>query len=147
MLIRDILDHKPRRVETIWPERTLAEAIARFDERNISSVVVVDHADHPIGIVTDRDAIRAIARRGPAALLNSLAEVMQSPPPSCHSGDTVASIMLRMTLDRIRHVVVIDDGRLAGIVSIGDLLKSRLQDADMESRVLRDRALGRLAAE
>lgn len=147
MLIRDILEAKGDRVDTIWPERTLADALARCDERGISSVVVTDHAGTAIGIVTDRDMLRAIHRRGPDALRLPTGSVMQAPAPACRGDDTVAEIMHRMTFDRIRHLIVIDDKRLIGIVSIGDLLKSRLQDADLETRVLRERALGRLAAE
>ncbi len=147
MVIKDILKEKGDRVETIWPERALAEALARFEERNISSVVVADHSGRPIGIVTDRDALRAIARRGPGVLQLPIADVMQSPAPACRPGDTANDIMHQMTNERIRHVVVIDDRRLVGIVSIGDLIKSRLRDADLEARVLRERVLSHLAAE
>ena len=127
--------------------KPLADVLARFDERSISSVVVTDHAARPMGIVTDRDVLRAVARRGPGALQLPAGNVMQSPAPACRAEDTVGDIMHRMTFDRIRHVAVIDDQQLVGIVSIGDLLKSRLQDADFESRVLRERALIRLVAE
>ena len=147
MIIRDILNAKGHRVETIWPERTVAEVLARFEERNISSVVVTDHAGRTIGVVTDRDVLRALARRGAGALQLPTGDVMQSPAPACKAEDSVADIMHRMTFDRIRHVVVVDDQRLDGIVSIGDLVKSRLQDADLESRVLRERALSRIAAD
>jgi len=147
MRIRDILDEKGRRVETIWPEHSLADVLARYNERNISSVVVTDHQGRPIGIVTDREVIRALAHRGLSGLQIAVTEVMQSPAPACRSEDTVTAIMHRMTFDRIRHIIVLDEGRLAGIVSIGDILKSRLRDADMESRVLRERLLSRMAAE
>jgi CBS domain-containing protein len=72
---------------------------------------------------------------------------MKSPAPTCGLDDTVTGILGRMTYERIRHVVVTDGGRIAGVVSIGDLVKSKLRDADLESRVLRERALSRLAAE
>lgn len=147
MIILDILKAKGDRVETIWPERTVADALARCDERGIASVVVTDHSGRPIGIATDRDMLRAINRRGADALRLPTSTVMQAPAPACRAEDTVAQIMQRMTFDRIRHLIVTDGERLIGIVSIGDLLKSRLQDADLESRVLRERALSRLAAE
>lgn len=147
MIIQDILNTKGHRVETIWPERHLVDAVTRFDQRGISSLVVTDHLGSPVGLVTDRDVLRAIARRGRDALELPIREVMQSPPPSCRVDDPVARIMHRMTHDRIRHVVVTHDRQLLGIVSIGDMLKSRLQDVDLENRVLRDRALGRLASE
>jgi CBS domain-containing protein len=147
MTIRDVLADKGHRVETIWPERTVADVIARFDDRGISSVVVTDHAGQPIGIVTDRDVLRGLARRGAKVLTLPVHEFMQSPVPTCRTENTVAEIMHRMTLERIRHVAVVDDQGLKGIVSIGDLVKSRLQDADLESRVLREQALSRLAME
>ena len=71
---------------------------------------------------------------------------MQSPVPTCLPGDSVDEAMRRMTSDRIRHLVVMDGGRISGIVSIGDLVKARISDAEMESKVLRDLALGRIAA-
>lgn len=147
MIIQDILSVKGNRVETIWPERTVTDVLKRFDDRSISSVVVTDHAGRPIGIVTDRDVLRGLARGGSRVLQLPATEVMQSPVPTCRAENTVTEIMHRMTYDRIRHVVVVDDQGLSGIVSIGDLVKSRLQDADLESRVLRDRALSRLAVE
>lgn len=147
MNIGDILKAKGDRVEAIWPERSLADALARCDERAISSVVVTDHAGRPIGLVTDRDMLRAINRLGGDALRLPTGSIMQSPAPACRAEDTVAQVMHRMTFDRIRHLVVLDGERLLGIVSIGDLLKSRLQDADLEGRVLRERALSRIAAE
>lgn len=147
MFIRDILNTKGNLVETIWPERTLADALVRLDERNISSLVVTDHHGHPIGIVSDRDAVRAIVRHGPVALRHPVSALMQSPPPTCWAEDSVTRLMHRMTFDRLRHVLVVEGERLIGIVSVGDLLKSRLQDADLENRVLRERALGRLAAD
>ena len=74
-------------------------------------------------------------------------DIMLSPPPMCGLDDRVTGIMQRMTDERIRHVVVVEDGAIVGIVSIGDLVKAKLRDADLESRVLRERALSRLAAE
>lgn len=147
MNIRDILRAKGHRVETVWPECALSGVLARFDERAISSVVVVDHASCPIGIVTDRDALQAITRHGPDALRLAAGRVMRQPAPSCTPADAVAAIMHRMTFDRIRHVVVMEGEQLVGIVSIGDLLKSRLADADLERRVLRDLALSLHAAQ
>lgn len=147
MIIQDILNAKGHQVETIWPERLLTDAVTLFNERGISSLVVTDHSGAPIGLATDRDVLRTIAQRGRDALDLRIHAVMQSPPPSCRIDDPVTRIMHRMTQDRIRHVVVIRDGKVLGIVSIGDLLKSRLHDADLENKVLRERALSRLASE
>lgn len=121
--------------------------LTRPDQRNISSLVVTDHIGRPMGLVMDRDVLREIARRGASALHLPARTVMRSPAPTCRLEDTLTQIMRRMTHDRIRHLIVLDELRLIGIVSIGDLMKSKLLDADLENRVLRDRALGRLAPE
>ena len=147
MTIREIIHAKGAHVVTMWPEHTVAEAIERCDQYNVSSVVITDHQGHAIGIVTDRLALRALARRGARAMSDRVTDIMLSPPPMCGLDDRVTGIMQRMTDERIRHVVVVEDGAIVGIVSIGDLVKAKLRDADLESRVLRERALSRLAAE
>jgi CBS domain-containing protein len=147
MKISDVLGDKGRQVVTVWPDKHLDHIPRLFDERNIASVVVVDHADRPLGIVTDREVLRALARFGVAALQRPVSESMRSPPPSCSPLDTVNHVLRFMTETRVRHVLVVQDGRMVGLVSIGDLVKIRLEDAELETRVLRELALTRLAAE
>jgi CBS domain-containing protein len=144
MKISDVLADKGRRVVTVWPEKDLGQVAQLFDERNIASVEVSDHAEQPLGIVTDRDILRCVARRGVPALELKVTEAMQSPPPSCGLDDTVNEVLRFMTEIRARHVLVMQGGRLVSIVSIGDLVKFRLKDADLENRVLREIALSRL---
>jgi CBS domain-containing protein len=147
MTIREIIQAKGSHVITMWPEHTLGDAVRRCDENNISSIVITDHSGHTLGIITDRLAIKALARRGIGAMNHRVTEYMQSPAPTCAPDDSVTEIMFRMTNDRFRHVVVVQNGTVVGIVSIGDLVKAKLRDADLESRILRERALSRLAAE
>jgi CBS domain-containing protein len=147
MRIKDVLADKGHRVVTVWPGKLVADLPALFDEHHIASVVVVDTAGRLLGIVTDRLFMTALARRGLGMLELTAADIMQSPAPSCSADDTVAHAMRLMTDERVRHLVVTKDGAMAGIVSIGDLVKCRLQDAELESRVLREMALGRLAVE
>jgi CBS domain-containing protein len=147
MKIRDVLADKGRQIVTVWPEKQLSHIPRLFDERNIASVVVVDHADRPLGIVTDRDVLRALARIGITALERNVSEAMESPPASCQPDDTVNQILRVMTERRVRHVVVMHDGKMAGIVSIGDLVKFRLKDAELENQILRERALTRMSVE
>jgi CBS domain-containing protein len=147
MNIREIIQAKGAHVLSMWPERTLGDAIRRCNENNVASIVVTDHAGHAIGIVTDRLALSAIARHGPGALHKPVSEVMHSPAPTCRLDDSITEVMYRMTQERFRHAVVTDGGKPIGIVSIGDLVKGKLRDADLESRVLRERALGHIAAE
>lgn len=144
MKISDVLAEKGGHVVTVWPDKRLGQVAQQFDERNIASVVVVDHAGRPIGLVTDRELVRALARHGVAALDSPVSHVMLSPAPACSPHHTVGDVMRQMTEHRVRHVLVIRGEAMVGIVSIGDLVKVRLDDAEMENRVLREMALGRL---
>ncbi|CAN0424188.1 unnamed protein product [Phaeothamnion confervicola] len=147
MKIRDILASKPwRSIVSVRPDKPVTAIPALFDENNISSVLVVDAHGHLHGIVTDRNFLSAMARNGKRFFEQPVSSIMQSPAPTCVDSDAVTDAMRRMTQDRIRHLVVLDDDHVAGIVSIGDLVKSRLNEIEMESRVLRDMALGRLSA-
>jgi CBS domain-containing protein len=147
MKIRDVLSDKGRHVVTVWPDKRLDHIPSLFDERNIASVVVVDRSAKPLGIVTDREVLRALARHGMAALERPVSDVMQTPAPGCSPDDTVNDVLRAMTENRVRHVLVVEAGTMMGIVSIGDLVKFRLKDAELENRVLRDLALTRLGAE
>jgi CBS domain-containing protein len=144
MKISDVLADKGSHVVTVWPEARVDHVTQLFDERAIASVVVVDHAGHPLGIFTDRQLVRAVARHGPTALELSVSQAMLAPPPSCSPGDTVSDVLRLMTDNRVRHVLVLRDGAMAGIVSIGDLVKIRLDDAELENKVLREMALARM---
>lgn len=143
--IRDILADKGGHIVTVWPDRRLDHITQLFDERNIASVVVVDHSGRQVGIVTHRELVRALARYGASALDLRADQVMLSPALSCGPDDTVGEVLRLMSDKRIRHVLVLRAGTMLGIVSIGDLVKVRLTDAELENRVLREMALARLA--
>src|SRR5262245_25928366 len=143
--ISNVLAEKGTHVVTVWPDKRLGQVPQLFDERNVSSLVVVDHSGRPVGLVTDRELVRALARRGVAALDLPVSHVMLSPPPTCSPDHAVGDAMRQMTENRVRHVLVMRGDAMAGIVSIGDLVKVRLDDAELENRVLREMALGRLA--
>lgn len=147
MKIEHVLEQKGSRVETLWNTKSLRDAIAVLDGRNIASIVITDPHGSPLGIVTDRDIIRVLARRGALAMEQRVTEVMATPLPVCDPNDTVSDVLRAMTNDRYRHAVVMRDGQMAGLVSIGDLVKIRLDDAELEGRVLRERALGQMAFE
>ena len=147
MKVSDILAVKGRRIVTV-NHHLRADAIpARFDESGIGSLVVVDGNGRTIGIVTDRLFIKALAHQKSGLAHLQAADVMETPAPSCGPETSVAEAMRIMIDRRLRHLVVIEAGRPAGIVSIGDLVKARLGDYELESRVLRDIALGHLASE
>lgn len=144
MRISDVLADKGSQVVTVWPDSQLGHVTQIFDQRAIASVVVVDHGGHTLGIFTDRELVRAVAKYGASALELPVGRVMLTPAPSCSPDDTVGDVLRLMTNDRVRHVLVVREGAMAGIVSIGDLVKIRLNDAELENRVLRDLALARL---
>ena len=144
MRISDVLADKGSHVVTVWPDKRLDHVTQIFDERAIASVVVVDHGGRTLGIFTDRELVRAVAKYGAAAVELPVGRVMLTPAPSCSPDHTVGDVLRLMTDNRVRHVLVVRDGATAGIVSIGDLVKIRLDDAEMENRVLREMALARL---
>jgi CBS domain-containing protein len=143
--IRDVLADKGSHVVTVWPDSRLGHVTQIFDQRAIASVVVVDHGSRMLGIFTDRELVRALARYGAAAIDLPVVRVMLTPAPACSPDDTVGDVMRLMTDNRVRHVLVLSGGAMVGIVSIGDLVKIRLDDAELENRVLREMALARLA--
>ncbi len=147
MRIEHVLEQKGSRVETLWNTKSLRDAIDVLDARNIASIIITDPHGSPLGIVTDRDIIHAMARRGSLAMEDRVTVAMTTPLPVCSLQDTVSDVLRAMTNNRYRHAVVLRDGRISGLVSIGDLVKIRLDDAELEGRVLRERALGQMAFE
>ena len=150
MRISDVLAdkaaHGSGHVVTVWPDTRLAYVSQLLDARRIASVVVVDHDGRLQGIVSDRELVHALAHYGTQALELRAGQVMLSPALACHPDDTVGEVLRLMTDHRVRHVLVLRDGAMVGIVSIGDLVKIRLTDAELENRVLREMALARLAS-
>ena len=146
MRIREVLAAKKGRIASTRPDKPVGALPPLFHDHNIGSVLIVDARERLHGIVTDRLFLTAMAQHGARFAALKAVDIMQTPAPSCAPDDTVTEAMRRMTDQRVRHLVVMDEGRLAGIVSIGDLVKARLTDFEMESRVLREIALGHLSA-
>jgi signal-transduction protein with cAMP-binding, CBS, and nucleotidyltransferase domain len=141
MKIKDVLVSKGSRVVSIRPNHLVNRLPNLFDDRNVASAVVVDASNRTLGIVTDRLFMKALARRGIAMLQLTAADIMESPAASCSPQHSVQEAMRLMTDMRVRHLVVMDDGQMVGVVSIGDLVKCRLQESQMENKVLRELAL------
>jgi len=137
MLVLEILERKGREVVTTEPDATV-EALSRLlTKRGIGAALVVS-GDQIRGVVSERDIIQAIAMHGPPALDMSVEEVMTTELEVCNPEDRIDEIMSMMTERRIRHVPVLDDRRLVGIVSIGDVVKHRVQEIEAEAHMLRD---------
>lgn len=138
MTVEHILAVKGRNVVTIEPERTLGEAARLLDEKRIGAVVVSD-ADHAVlGIFSERDIVKAVARGGQAALDEPVSEHMTTKVITCTGRSAISELMELMTAQKFRHVPIIEDGRLNGIVSIGDIVKHRLAEIEAEHRALRE---------
>ncbi len=137
MNVDTILHGKGRGVATIRPGDSVITALAMLRERNIGALVVSDDGETVDGIISERDIVHGLADHGSALLSLHVAAAMSAPVVTCDPSDTVADLMAEMTNRRIRHLPVVRDGRLVGIVSIGDLVKSRLDDIEYEAHHLR----------
>ena len=137
MHVATILRDKGSEVVTTTPERTIADTAKLLDEHKIGAVIVLDGDGAAAGVLSERDIVRGIARHGERALSMQVRELMTSEVVVCKPEDTVQEIMALMTVRRVRHVPVVQDGRLSGIISIGDVVKHRLGEIEMEAESLR----------
>jgi CBS domain-containing protein len=138
MLIRDVLHLKGGDVVKVRAADTVALAVRKLAEHRIGALVVENQWMKLVGIFSERDFVNAIAREGAAVLGFDVQQLMSSPIISCHSSDRIDAALLAMTLAKIRHLPVIDDGELRGIISIGDLVKYQLDEKELEANVLLD---------
>jgi len=137
MRIADVLSNKGAAVATIAPETTVSQLLASLAALNIGAMVVVG-ADGLAGIVPERDVVRELHKRGGGLLGQPVSEIMTTVLATCTPRDTVDHLVVLMTQNRVRHVPVLDDGRLAGIVSIGDVVKTRMEELETEQQHLQD---------
>ena len=136
MLISDVLHSKGHTVEQIGATETVAQAVRRLSERRIGALVVENQWMRMAGIFSERDFVNAVAREGDAALLRQVSELMSSPVITCSPTDRIDAVLAKMTLSRVRHLPVVEGDHLVGIVSIGDLVKHRLEEKELEANVL-----------
>jgi len=137
MNVNDILKAKGREVATIAPDATVADAVRLLHHRSIGALVVSGDGNRLDGIVSERDIVHALAERGATVLDMRVSELMTRRVVTCAPNDTIAELMGEMTRRRIRHLPVVDRGRLAGLVSIGDVVKNRLEEMEFETTSLR----------
>jgi CBS domain-containing protein len=138
MTVSTILAGKGREVVNIEPNVSLASAVALLAEKRIGAVLILGADRRIVGILSERDIVRALAERGSAALGEPVSQTMTRKVSTCTETETVASIMERMTEGKFRHVPVVAQGRLVGIVSIGDVVKHRVQQMERESAEMRE---------
>lgn len=136
MRIANVLKNKGAAVATISPENTVAELLAGLTEMNIGAMVVIGPDGLLAGIVSERDVVRKLHERGSSLLAQPVSEIMSTVLATCTPRDTVDHLSVLMTENRVRHIPVLDDGRLAGIVSIGDVVKTRMEELETEQQQL-----------
>ncbi|AXB43967.1 CBS domain-containing protein [Amycolatopsis albispora] len=130
MRIADVLRSKGTLVATVAPESSVTELLAQLTEHNVGAMVVLGADEQVVGIVSERDVVRRLHDRGPELLNRPVSEIMTTLVATCTPEDSVDHLSAVMTERRIRHVPVVVDGRLAGIVSIGDVVKTRLNELE-----------------
>ena len=135
MRIADVLRNKGADVATIAPETTVMDLIAGLAELNIGAMVVIG-PDGLAGIVSERDVVRKLHERGSELLAQPVSEIMTTLVATCAPGDSLDSLSVLMTRNRVRHIPVLENGQLAGIVSIGDVVKRRMEELEAEQEQL-----------
>lgn len=136
MSVQAILANKGTEVATAGPDTPLKTIAAELAERKIGALVIVD-GDRVCGIVSERDLVRHIASNGGAALEMAVSQCMTAKVISCEPADTIDTVMEKMTSGRFRHLPVISDGQLAGIVSIGDVVKRKIEQTERDAEELK----------
>ena len=143
MKVERILTSKGSVVETISPDATIERAAQRLHSSHIGALVVIGDGHRIKGLIAERDIVYGLARHGRALFEMHVRDLMRQNPPVCTPDDTIQHVMSEMTRSRVRHVPVIDRGVLRGIVSIGDVVKNRLDESEQEVAVLRDAYIAR----
>jgi CBS domain-containing protein len=138
MNVEHILRDKGRNVTTMQPQQTLAEATRTLSDRRIGAVIVSDSRQPVLGILSERDIVRAVAKEGPTALERPVSAHMTAKVVTCTGQFSITDVMELMTQGKFRHVPVVEGGELRGIVSIGDVVKHRLAEIEAEQQALRE---------
>lgn len=137
MTVRAILDTKGHHIESVEPDVKLSAAIKMLGEKKIGAALVMSRGRIE-GVLSERDIVRVLGERGARVLDEPVSAVMTRKVVSCRQADTVAAIMEMMTLGKFRHLPVVEDGVVVGLISIGDVVKLRVREFEMEQEALRD---------
>jgi CBS domain-containing protein len=138
MFVNQLLKNKGGEVFTVSPEETLQSIAALLHTRKVGAFIVTDKVGRVVGVISERDIIRAIAASGASALMLPVNQFMTRDVIVARLGETIDALLERMTDRRIRHLPVMDEQKLAGIVSIGDLVKSKIAMAEHEAETLKN---------
>jgi CBS domain-containing protein len=138
MTVKAILSRKGGDIVTIVPTASLSAAVKLLAERRIGALVVTGPDNRVAGILSERDIVRTLAERGPVALDDNVGAVMTRKVTTCTEADTIVFIMERMTAGKFRHLPVVDQGKLVGVISIGDVVKYRIEEVEHDADALRE---------
>lgn len=138
MTVAVILKHKGARVETVRPNGTVQQICDLLSNKRIGAAVVTGASGEVIGVISERDVVNALAKHGPKGLNLAIEDIMTREVATCRLTDTADDLMEMMTRGRFRHVPVVEGGKLVGIVSIGDIVKRRIEDSDLERHAMRE---------
>jgi CBS domain-containing protein len=138
MKVATILRAKGSHVHTTRPDTTVYSVVWEFRLRGVGALVVTEDGVSVLGLVSERDVVRALTEHGAGVLSLPVSRVMTTPVHLASPEDGIAAVMERMTRHRVRHLPVVEQGRLCGIVSLGDLVKHRLDELEMEANILRE---------
>jgi CBS domain-containing protein len=136
MRIVDILEAKGSTVATVPGDATVGDAVAELARRSIGALVVSTDGSHIEGIISERDVVRLLGREQEGLMRRPVRAIMSAPVHTCTPDDTTENVMATMTNRRVRHVPVVADGAMVGLVSIGDVVKSRIQELEEDAKVL-----------
>jgi len=138
MKVKAMLSTKESKVVTARPDTTVATAITLLKQKRIGALIVSDDGDHVQGILSERDVVRALVDHGGDLLSKPVSDLMTRAVKTCTLDANIQDVMSEMTHSRIRHLPVLDDGKLCGMISIGDVVKNRLDELEAETTVLRE---------
>ena len=143
MKVESMLAAKGDKVVTARPDATVATVIRMLKLEGIGALVVSEDGEKILGIISERDVVRALVDHGGEVLKVRVAELMTHSVKTCTPDANIKDVMAEMTRSRVRHLPVVRDGKLSGIISIGDVVKNRLEELETETSVLRDYIVGR----
>ncbi len=143
MLVQQILKSKAsHEVTTVAPETTVAEAAKLLSEKRIGALVVSQDGERALGIISERVIVRELGRRGTGCLSEAVKTMMTKEPSTCHRDENADVVLQRMTEGRFRHLPVVEDEVMIGLISIGDVVKARLSELSMEKDALEGMIMG-----
>ncbi len=142
MTVASILKNKPTEVFSLTPKQTVAEAVAMLSAKKIGAAIVSDAGGSLVGILSERDVVRGLGEQGPEVLQSLVSDLMTRNVQTCSVSETSDGLMRRMTDGRFRHLPVVEDGNVIGVVSIGDIVKSRISQLESETEAMREYIAG-----